>query len=59
MGDKRKDGGPAGDMSMRDYFAAAAMPECLAMSTAESGAAARIAKAAYELADAMLEERDK
>ena len=74
MGDKN-DGGPAfplettasgvffeSGMSLRDYFAAAAIPECFSLvreNERADGAAERIARMAYELADAMLAERAK
>lgn len=43
-------------MSLRDYFAAKAMPEIY--NRAESGGFERVAKLAYELADAMLAARE-
>ena len=49
-------------MSLRDYFAAAAIPECFSLvrdNERTDGAAERIARMAYELADAMLAERAK
>ena len=42
-------------MSLRDYFAAKAMPEIY--NRVESGGFERVAKLAYELADAMLTAR--
>lgn len=44
-------------MTLRDYFAAQAMPEVY--QRVESGGFERVAKLAYEMADAMLKERDK
>lgn len=44
-------------MTMRDYFAAAAITGCLASN--ESSAASVLSKHAYDLADAMMEERSK
>jgi hypothetical protein len=50
---KRDDGGPAHRMSLRDYFAAAALP-----SVARHPISAECeAKLAYELADEMLKAR--
>ena len=44
-------------LTLRDYFAAKAMPEVY--SRVGSGGFERIAKLAYEMADAMLKEREK
>lgn len=44
-------------MTMRDYFAAAAVTGCLASN--EPNAATVLSKHAYDLADAMMEERSK
>jgi hypothetical protein len=46
-------------MTLRDYFAAQAMPGILAMSHAERVTVPQAATYAYQLADAMLKERDK
>lgn len=53
-------------MSLRDYFAAAALPECIRIaSTVYYGHPSELpwppvaCKAAYEVADAMLAEREK
>jgi len=66
-----KDGGPAfpqhidgvhyaeAGMSLRDYFAAKAMNGICAASPGSEWTDARIAQGAYELADAMLAEREK
>ena len=46
-------------MTLRDYFAAKAMVGLVVTDPRETSAADEIAKDAYELADAMLAERDK
>lgn len=59
-------GGQQG-MTLRDYFAAAALPDCFTLVRemadagicADSEFTAKAAKYAYELADAMLRERAK
>ena len=51
-----KTGGYAKDMTLRDHFAALAMQELL---PDEFLLQADIVKAAYQVADAMLEERNK
>jgi hypothetical protein len=52
-----KTGGFARDMTMRDHFAALAMPEIY--QRVETGGFERVAKLSYEIADAMLKERAK
>lgn len=52
-----KTGGFARDMTLRDYFAAMAMPEIY--HRVETGGFERVAKLSYEMADAMLKERAK
>lgn len=44
-------------MTLRDYFAAQAMPQIY--QRVESGGFERVAKLAYDMADAMLQERAK
>lgn len=46
-------------MTLRDYFAAKALPQIYAQSVKLSGDYDSMAKRAYHLADAMLEERAK
>ena len=65
----RDDGGPAfpwgehgthlGGMSIRDYFAAQAMPHALTYQLTGHEYYERVAATCYELADAMLVERNK
>jgi hypothetical protein len=52
-----KTGGFARDMTLRDHFAALAMQEIY--QRVETGGFERVAKLSYELADAMLKERNK
>jgi len=52
------DGGYGG-MSLRDYFAAAAMPGIIADAPSDHTWATEVARQAYLIADAMLRERDK
>jgi hypothetical protein len=46
-------------MTLRDYFAAATMPALVAEAPNDATWAACVARGAYELADAMLAEREK
>jgi hypothetical protein len=46
-------------MTLRDYFAAEAMPEVIRELWGEEDAANQIAECCYQLADAMLRERQK
>jgi hypothetical protein len=46
---------PHGGMTLRDYFAAKAMPQCFEVSTTTDIAA----KEAYRMADAMLKAREE
>ncbi len=52
-----KTGGFARDMTLRDHFAAKAMPDIY--QRVETGGFERVAKLSYEMADAMLKERNK
>lgn len=64
-----KDGGPAfpaeddenwfHGMSLRDYFAAKALPKCLEHAWGEEDCEVSAAIGAYAIADAMLAEREK
>ncbi|MDE2020586.1 MAG: hypothetical protein KGJ13_09650 [Patescibacteria group bacterium] len=52
----------SGGLSVRDYFAAAALPACIQTCANDSGSAEKesyFAMRAYMCADAMLAERDK
>lgn len=44
-------------MTLRDYFAASALPKCLEEGWGQAGGAAEIARGAYQIADAMLAAR--
>lgn len=44
---------------LRDYFAAQALPKCLQESWGEEGGAESAAIGAYQIADAMLKERER
>jgi hypothetical protein len=46
-------------MTLRDYFAAAVIPSLVTKTFAEGFEVNEVAKAAFEMADAMLEERNK
>ena len=51
---------PVGGMSLRDYFAAAALPAIFASDGYDGdGTASSYAKAAYLVADSMLAERER
>lgn len=56
-------GDPNQGMTLRDYFAAkamqAALPAIIAGATADSETDARLARASYMIADAMLAERER
>lgn len=52
-------GGPLHGMSLRDYFAAAALPACLVDAWAHEELDAVAVEDAYSIADAMLAERSK
>ncbi len=55
-----EDGGPASGMSMRDYFAAAALPAMIGQfGSINETIMPLAAKDAYELADAMLRARSE
>ena len=61
---ERSKGGPASDMTMRDYFAAKAMHAAATTLNASDEeqlllAFSHIVRLSYALADAMLKERDK
>lgn len=59
-GGRRYDAETVGGMQLRDYFAAAVLPQVYATSVmAGSGEQTEIAEEAYELADAMLTARSK
>ena len=61
----KKDGGPASEKTLRDYFAASVVRSFMDMDAKRSGIAVdndlarRIARLAYAMADAMLEERER
>lgn len=60
-GDYTQDVHSVGGMYLRDYFAASVLPECFKRHAAMESAYldATVAKRAYEIADAMLSEREK
>lgn len=49
----------AHENGLRDYFAAQALPKCLQESWGEEGGAESAAIGAYQVADAMLKERER
>ena len=60
MSNEQEDGGPAADMTLRDYFAAKAMQAMLSIEQVHlSYAETQIAVWSYQQADAMLAERNR
>lgn len=57
MSTKKQTGGPVGEMTLRDYFAASAMTGMMANTLGTNGAHSQVAEIAYRQADAMLEAR--
>jgi len=54
-----KTGGYARDMTMRDYFAAKAVQSLIVVYTDDKNIVGEYSERAYQIADAMLKERNK